>query len=69
MLKDEIQNMYNIAMGGFMEAYATTHKRFFTQKEFEQNYAKITNLSHSKSKLDAIARQIEEQNKIQQKKK
>lgn len=60
MLKKEIQNMYNIAMGGFMDAYAS-NKRFFTQKEFEANYVKITNLTHSKGKLDALANQIEKE--------
>lgn len=62
MLKQEIKNMYNVAMGGFIDLIAE-NKRFFTQKEFEDNYAKITNLTHAKSKLDAIANKIEEEQK------
>jgi disulfide oxidoreductase YuzD len=62
MLKQEIKNMYNVAMGGFIDLIAE-NKRFFTQKEFEDNYAKITNLTHTKSKLDAIANKIEEEQK------
>lgn len=54
--------MYNIAMGGFMELIAE-NKRFFTQKEFEEHYVKITMLTHAKSKLDEIARKIENDKK------
>jgi hypothetical protein len=57
-LKKEIKEIYNLSMGNLMDRYAVKHKRFFTQKEFEDNQGKILLLTHSKSKLDSIAKNI-----------
>ena len=50
-MDEDLQIMYNFAMGGLMEKYAKTHRYFFTQKEFEDNQWEIFEVTAAKRKL------------------
>lgn len=43
-IKTYSSKLYNLTMGNLMEYEAKLHKKFFTQSEFEKNYAKIMNI-------------------------
>ena len=48
-MKEEIDELCSIPIKILLES--TVHKQFFTQHEFESNYATITKVAHLRNKL------------------
>lgn len=50
-MDEDLQILYNYAMGQLMEKKAKTHRYFFTQEEFEENRGDIFQITGVKRKL------------------